>query len=162
MDRKNDSPSALDVEVLKQFRVVFKSVRKHFQAVEDELGISGAQLWALSEIAAQPGLTLSILAKAMSLHQSTTSNLVERLCGLGLVERKKSLEDGRSVRLFPTLHGSNKLKQAPQPVKGLLPDALERLPHAALSELHNSLATLLDTMTQLAVDAGEKSPLSDR
>ena len=159
--KNSELPHQMDVEVLKQFRIVFKSVRKHFQSVEDEIGISGAQLWALSEIDSQPGLTLSILAKAMSLHQSTTSNLVEKLVVLGLVERKRSTIDGRSVRLFPTSEGTAKLSQAPHPVKGLLPDALERLPEASLAKLHASLSTLLETMSQLEIDAGESNPLSD-
>ncbi|MGL4997218.1 MAG: MarR family winged helix-turn-helix transcriptional regulator [Deefgea sp.] len=152
---------ALDVEVLKQFRIVFKSIRKHFQSIEDELGISGAQLWALAEIDIQPGLALSTLSKAMSLHQSTTSNLVEKLVVLGLVERKKSLEDGRSIRLFATLQGASKLRFAPRPVKGLLPDALERLSPTTLLNLHTSLSDLLVTMNKLEHDAGDYSPLSD-
>ena len=156
-----NSPSTLDVEVLKQFRIVFKSVRKHFQSIEHELGISGAQLWALAEIDMHPGLALSALAKAMSLHQSTTSNLVEKLVTLGLVERKRSLEDARSIRLFATTQGSKKLRLAPHPVKGLLPDALERLSPTALLNLHRSLNDLLDKMNQLELDAGEQSPLSD-
>ncbi|WP_157315025.1 MarR family winged helix-turn-helix transcriptional regulator [Chitinibacter sp. GC72] len=156
-----EQPNSLDVEVLKQFRIVFRSVRKHFQSVEHELGISGAQLWALSEIDAQPGLTLSVLAKAMSLHQSTTSNLVEKLVSSGLVERKRSSQDARSVRLYPTQYGADKLSLAPHPVKGLLPDALGRLPAPALARLHESLSSLLDTMSQLELDAGESNPLSD-
>ena len=44
----------LDIEVLKQFRIIFKSVRRHFQAIEQVCGISGAQLWALAKIEQSP------------------------------------------------------------------------------------------------------------
>ncbi|WP_373973638.1 MarR family winged helix-turn-helix transcriptional regulator [Chitinibacter sp. SCUT-21] len=161
MTNKALSALELDVEVLKQFRVVFKSVRKHFQAIEDELEISGAQLWALHEVVSSPGITVSGLAKAMALHQSTTSNLVEKLVSLSLIERKKSLEDARSIRLYPTTSGLAKLDGAPGPVKGLLPDALARLPYATLRDLHQNLALLLENMSSLELDAGEKTPLSD-
>ena len=43
------------LEVLAQFRIVVKSIRSHYQAVERRAGLTGAQLWALSEIAKRPG-----------------------------------------------------------------------------------------------------------
>jgi DNA-binding MarR family transcriptional regulator len=152
---------ALDVEVLKQFRVIFKSVRKHFQSVEDALGISGAQLWALSCIAEKPGIRVTELARAMTLHQSTTSNLIEKLADLDLVRRERSSADGRIITLYPTESGTIRLEGAPAPVRGLLPDALGRLPYNTLRDLHRSLETLLGTMGNLEESAGESTPLSD-
>jgi hypothetical protein len=43
------------LEVLEQFRVIVKSSRRHYQDVERRAGLSGAQLWALAQIAEQPG-----------------------------------------------------------------------------------------------------------
>jgi hypothetical protein len=40
--------------VLRQFRVVFNSVKTHFRQVEREAGLGGAQLWALSVIQRRP------------------------------------------------------------------------------------------------------------
>jgi hypothetical protein len=34
--------------VLQKFRLIFKSVKKHFHWVETETGVSGSQLWALA------------------------------------------------------------------------------------------------------------------
>lgn len=155
------SDPALAVEVLKQFRVVFRSVRKHFQSVEKELGISGAQLWALSEVQSKPGLTLAELATAMSLHQSTTSNLLEKLIVAQLVEKKRSSQDGRSIRIFPTHKGGGELAKAPLPFKGLLPDALERMPEQDLRGLYEALSLLLATMNQIEPEAAETNPLSE-
>ncbi|GAB3257987.1 MarR family winged helix-turn-helix transcriptional regulator [Chitinimonas naiadis] len=153
--------TALDAEVLKQFRVIFKSVRKHFQSIEDTLAISGSQLWALSAIGETPGLRVTELAKAMSLHQSTASNLIEKLVEQGLVRRERSSSDGRSIRLHISETGKAKLATAPGPVKGLLPDALEKLPHGTLRDLHQNLNVLLSTMSNLDPDAGNSTPLSD-
>ena len=153
--------AALDAEVLKQFRVIFKSVRKHFQSIEDTLAISGSQLWALSAIAETPGLRVTELARSMSLHQSTASNLIEKLVEQGLVRREKSASDGRSIRLHISAAGEAKLATAPGPVKGLLPDALEKLPHGTLRDLHQNLSVLLSTMSNLDPDAGNTTPLSD-
>ena len=151
----------LDIEVLKQFRVIFKSIRKHFQSIEDALGISGAQLWALSCIAECPGMRVADLAASMALHQSTTSNLIEKLVEQGLVRRERSREDGRASILFVTEGAQQKLQHAPGPVKGLLPDALTQLPYGTLRDLNACLTVLLSTMEQLDASAGEMTPLSD-
>src|ERR1051325_11439878 len=66
------------LEVLAQFRVVFKSVRRHYQDVERRSGITGALLWALAEIASRPGTQVGELARALAVHPSTASNLVRR------------------------------------------------------------------------------------
>lgn len=36
--------------VLGQFRVIFRSSKKHFHSVEERAGVSGAQLWLLAEL----------------------------------------------------------------------------------------------------------------
>ncbi|MBV1775540.1 MarR family winged helix-turn-helix transcriptional regulator [Burkholderiaceae bacterium DAT-1] len=151
----------LDVAVLKQFRIIFKSVRKHFQIVEDALGISGAQLWALSVVVDKPGLRVTQLAEEMSLHQSTTSNLVEKLVELGHIRRERCSKDGRAQALFATETSVALMAKAPGPVKGLLPDALERLPYGTLRDLHRSLALLLQSMQDTEQAAGDTVPLSD-
>ena len=46
-------------EVLKQFRILLQSIRKHFQEVEQRCGVSGAQLWALSYLSQHPNARLS-------------------------------------------------------------------------------------------------------
>ena len=79
-------PSA---RVLRRFRLVFNAVRGHFRAVEARAGVSGAQLWALSVVQAQPGIGVGGLAQAMDVHQSTASNLLRALLEAGLVVAAK-------------------------------------------------------------------------
>jgi len=143
---KESSSTPLDLEVLKQFRLIFQLVRTHFQSVEAQCDISGAQLWALSKIAAQPGLRVTELAKELAVHQSTASNLVEDLVSKGYAIRERSSKDMRVVMLAPTESGYAVLRAAPQPSQGRLPDALAQLDEAALTSLHQSLALVLDAM----------------
>lgn len=138
--------AGLDLAILGQFRIIFRSVRKHVQSVEDRLGISGALLWALSIVAERPGINLTGLARAMSIHQSTASNILAKLCAQGLVRRERSQRDNRVAGLFVTETGAGRLGEAPGPVRGLLPDALGRLPEAARRDLHGNLQLLLEQM----------------
>ena len=100
---------ALDMEVLRQFRVIFRSVRKHFQSIEDRVGISGTLLWALAVVDEQPGIRLTRLARSMSVHQSTASNILAKLIELQLVRKERNRDDNRVTGLFVTEQGRKRL-----------------------------------------------------
>jgi DNA-binding MarR family transcriptional regulator len=133
--------SALDT--LKLFRIIFKSANRHFHEIEKAAGIGGASLWALAEIAESSSLTVSGLANAMSLHQSTTSNLLEKLEDGGYILRTRSAEDRRVVYLSLTDRGRDVLNRAPPPYRGILPDALMKLKPDSLMQLNSLLLELL-------------------
>jgi DNA-binding MarR family transcriptional regulator len=136
----------LAAEVLGRFREVFRAAKLHFAAVKKIAGVSGAQLWALSEVNARPGLRVSDLTQKMSLHQSTVSNLVEKLNSSGLLRRVREAGDNRVVRLQLTNAGKKMLAQAPKPTRGVLPDALEKLDRRSLRKLSTSLDSLVKQM----------------
>jgi DNA-binding MarR family transcriptional regulator len=131
------------LSVLKQFRTVFNTVKQHFLTVETEYRISGAQLWALSVVIRTPGLRVSDLAAAMAIHQSTASNLVERLSERGLLQRRRSTLDHRVVHLEPAPKGIKLMEQIDQPPEGVLPQALAQLSPQSLGELHRLLNELI-------------------
>jgi len=143
----------LAVEVLGRFREVFRAAKLHFAAVKKIAGVSGAQLWALSEVNAQPGLRVSDLTQKMSLHQSTVSNLVEKLNSSGLLRRVREAGDNRVVRLQLTNAGKNLVARAPKPARGVLPDALEKLDRRSLKKLSTSLDSLVKQMKVRAPSA---------
>lgn len=143
LDSDGNNTPDLPLEVLGMFRVIFKSASQHFEEIEKAVGVSGAQLWAMSEIMAAGGMTISQLGKAMSLHQSTTSNLVEKLEKKGLVVRERSTEDRRVVEVKMTEMGRNALSSAPGPYRGVLPDALMRMPQEDLMALKSCLDKLM-------------------
>ena len=144
--RAGSETNDLAVEVLGRFREVFRAAKLHFAAVKKIAGISGAQLWALSEINAQTGLRVSDLTQKMSLHQSTVSNLVERLNASGLLRREREAGDNRVVRLQLTSAGKKVVARAPKPTHGVLPDALENLDRRSLRKLSTSLNSLVKQM----------------
>ncbi|MDR0529049.1 MAG: MarR family winged helix-turn-helix transcriptional regulator [Zoogloeaceae bacterium] len=134
------APTPLDV--LKQFRGIFSTVKQHFQQMESAVSLSGSQLWTLSIVARQPGVRISDLARVMGIHQSTSSNLVDCLYRQKLIIKQRTDEDQRVVRLYPTERGQSVLRDAPQPQEGILPDALNRLPAEDLARLHVLLGKL--------------------
>ncbi len=125
--------------VLKQFRIIFGTVKQHFREIEISCGISGSQLWLLNEIANRPELGVSRLAENMAIHQSTCSLLVEKLVKKQLVAKQRLSEDQRKVGLMITDAGKAILAKAPQPVDGILPQVLASLAQSELASLQTSL-----------------------
>ena len=151
--------SPLATDTLKQFRIIISAVRQHFRALEEACGVSGAQVWILSAIAESPGITVSRLGEALSVHVSTVSNMLDKLAKGGLVERLRREDDRRVVNLQLTAKGQEVLSRAPQPLTGLVPHALEKLPEPVLMRLNEDLALLIQQMQHVDHSNGEK-PLS--
>lgn len=137
--------------VLRRFRVVFNAVKTHFRQIESEVGLGGAQLWALGVIQAHAGIGVNDLARAMDVHQSTASNLVKSLVHQELIVASKDGEDRRSVTLRITAQGRRIVRKAPGPLTGVLPEALASLDPQTLARLDKDLGKL---MAALSADEG--------
>ncbi len=146
-------PDGLEyLEVLQKFRIIVRAAQKYSQKVEKKLGVSGAQLWIMKEIQAEPRLRVGELAKKLAIHQTTASNLLDVLEKKGMVCKTRLPTDQRIVNLSLTEKGDVLLQTAPELSKGLLPEALAQMRLDDLARLGKSLDVLLHTISQ--VDEG--------
>ena len=145
-DSSSTSTPEAHLRVLRQFRSVFSTVRKHFQIMEKSTGIGGAPIWAMHLIAKEPGIGVTQLAQAMDVHQSTASNLVKSLVQAGFIHTEKAVHDKRVVEMYALPEGLKLLKKVPGPYSGVLPQALSELDDQTLQELERSLEVLLQRM----------------
>ncbi len=145
------------VRVLRQFRLVFNTVKAHFQQVEKRAGLGGAQVWALSVVRDHPGVGVNELARAMDVRQPTASNLVKSLADQDLLEVRKDERDGRAVKLHLLPGGARVLRKAPGPFAGVLPEALASLDAKTLKRLERDLAVLINVLG--ADERGANIPL---
>jgi DNA-binding MarR family transcriptional regulator len=159
-ESESDGDRRLAIAVLGQFRLIFRSAKKHFQWVQTRTGVSGAQLWVLAELHRRPGIRVTELARAMGVHQSTASNLIEPLERRGFIQRDRSSKDQRVVHLSLTRSGRDTLTRAPLPLEGVLPDALNSLGRADLVELQQRLDKLAKLM-KVRDSAGKRIPLGE-
>lgn len=136
----------LSFQALKKFRQIYGSVRQHFREVEQTCGVSGSQLWILQEVANTPGVGVSELAVRLSIHQSTCSQLVEKLVARNMISKERSREDQRRVGLHTTETTAELLANAPGPAEGILPEALMALPEEVLNTLNISLTEVIDQL----------------
>jgi DNA-binding MarR family transcriptional regulator len=141
--------------VLRQFRVVYGSVRRHSSQVRRSSGLSGSQAWILHELAGTPGLGIGVLAERLSVHQSTMSQLVKKLQRAGYVHKARVRDDQRRVGLYLSSKGTRAVRRTPRPAEGVLPSALGSLSDASLRKLHANLARLIRRLeVSRAIDAG--------
>ena len=156
--------TSLELRTLQGLRTIFGSARTHDTEVRRSTGISGSQLWALSEIAQSlhaQGITVNGLSAQMALHQTTTSNLVNSLVERGLIRRERDTADHRIVHLRATAHGKQILLQTPGPHAGLLVDALRRLDPTQLGQLSESVHWVVNLMRRTAETAAGETLMGE-
>lgn len=133
----------LPLKVLRLLRILLGSVKQHFREIEKDCGVSASHLWVLMEIQQRPDIGVTELSERLSIHQSTCSQLVEKLEGKGLVRKVRKQSDQRRVGLEILPEGLGILAKAPDPEEGILPEALSALPAETLESLHASLTEVI-------------------
>jgi DNA-binding MarR family transcriptional regulator len=110
--------------------------------------ITGPQLGALRFVSLTPGISMRELSEKLYLHVSTMTGIVDRLVKKGYVQRERSKEDRRVVRLSITATGRRVIKKTPLAGMGLLIHTIGDLPDRQLREVHKVMSLLLDLMKE--------------
>ena len=143
IDAAAKSDQVTPAKVLRRFRILFNAVRTHFRQMESQVGLGGAQVWALSIIKERPGIGASDVAIRMDIHQSTASNLIKTLLRKELISLEKDTNDRRSICLKVRPSGARLLKKVAGPFEGVLPAALNSLNKHTLERLDQDLEELI-------------------
>lgn len=142
-------PRAVNMKsVVRSLRRVVQAKQAHSRWVEQQCGVSAAQLWAIWLLQQTPGLRVSDLSQLMSIHQSTASNMLDKLQSKQLIRREREAADQRVVRLHLTAEGERLLEAAPQPAQGHVTRAMQRLSDEQLAVLAGALDTLVESMSE--------------
>ena len=133
------------VSVAQGLRYLVHSLRVTAHSVERELGLTGAQLFVLGEIAAEPNLSVRRVSERTLTDPSSASVVVARLLKKALVKRRQDPTDRRKSLLAVTRKGQDVLARAPEPYQAKLVAALAAMPARRLHQLHLGLSALLET-----------------
>ncbi len=98
-------------------RSVVRALRVSSRMIEGKMGISGAQLFVMQQLAERPAHSLNELADRTATHQSSVSVVVRRLVEHGYVSRTTADADRRRVELALTDKGREVLGGAPTTVQ---------------------------------------------
>lgn len=159
----DDLREARTRKVLTDLRIVFRAIQAYSKGVERQCRVSATMLWVLREIAAAGEMRISQVARALTIHQSTASNLLDKLETRGLIARQRggNRADQRVVMVVLTPEGQALLARAGNLDHGPLAEALNRLSPAELAELGQGLDKLVAVLPAGQMDPGMAPPITD-
>ena len=141
MSDNTDSSRVLDA-----IRRLVRHLRLADRAAQSELGISGAQLFVLTELGKTASLSLNDLAARTRTDQSSVSVVVSRLVEAGLVTRERDGRDARRLVLNLTKAGRAMLQRAPSVAQEQILAAVDRLTAAERKRFADSFTALVDAL----------------
>lgn len=113
--------------ILDSIRRLVRLLRLTDRASQTELGLSGAQLFVLHELAKTPAMSLSELAEKTRTDQSSVSVVVSRLVEGGYVMRDRDRRDARRLVLTLTKTGRAVAEESPPAASEKIIEILERM-----------------------------------
>jgi DNA-binding MarR family transcriptional regulator len=141
--------------VVNALRRITQAIRLSSSVAHDTLGITGAQLFVLQQLAEAPGASLREVADRTLTDQSSVSVVVSRLVASGHVARRTSAADARRTELTLTPAGRALLRRAPELAQTRLVAALRATPEPRL----RVTAGVLERVARALSPAGEPAPM---
>lgn len=157
---KTPARSEIEQSIRMKLRIIFSSAKKQSREIEARFGVSGAQFWVLAELDKQRGLRVSDLAKLICIHNSTASNLLDKLEQRRLIYRERADRDQRVVRLYLTPDGAAIVAQAHHLSRSVVADALGNVSADTLQALDRNLEALVAHL-KIRDTSAVFTPLSD-
>ena len=130
--------------ILNALRSIVRELRLASREAEQRVGVHGAQLHALRQLAYSPTTSLTELAERTHTDISSVSVVVSRLVEQGLVARKAADDDRRRLSLGLTARGRAVIRRAPETGTSRLLRAAAHLSDRELHALATGLTKLVD------------------
>jgi DNA-binding MarR family transcriptional regulator len=137
---------AISNDVLIAIRRIIQSVDLHSRYLVRHFGLTGPQLIILQEISNRKEVSISEIAKAVSLGQPTVTGILERLENRGLIVRRRSNTDKRKVLISITETCQELMQKAPPPMQEHFIDSFNCLQDWEQSMILSSLQRIVCLM----------------
>ncbi|SHO48133.1 DNA-binding transcriptional regulator, MarR family [Desulfopila aestuarii DSM 18488] len=148
---ERETPTTVSDNVLISLRRIIQAIDLHSRQLVRQHGITTPQLIILKQIHDNQPITVSKVAKQISLKQATVTDILNRLEKKGLVQREKDTGDRRQVLVKETDAGKRLLDAAPSPLQETFLNKFENLEEWQKHMILSSLQLLGTLMTDDAV-----------
>ena len=115
-----------------------------FLAAARDSGLTPRQYAMLTTIAEEEGLTQTELVARTGIDRSTLADIVARLIGRGLIQRRRAKGDARAYAIKLTAQGAKALRDAEPGASATDSRLLATLPPAKRQEFLESLQTIVN------------------
>lgn len=120
----------------------------------DQMPALESQVAVLRKLDATERISPAQMADELHLARSTVSNLIKSLVADGIIERERSITDGRSVWLKSTERGRNILDAFRRGRADALAQALDAIPAGDRDRIIDALPSLVVLLHQLEAASG--------
>lgn len=140
-------------EMLVSLRKITQAISLHSKDLSRRYGLTVPQLTILSEIANHDSVSVTELARFISLSQATVTDILNRLEKRGLVERTRDSIDRRRVMIRITDQCREILSQAPPPLQETFVERYSRLSEWEQLMILSAFKRVVDMMSAGKLDA---------
>jgi DNA-binding MarR family transcriptional regulator len=140
-------------EMLVSLRKITQAISLHSRDLSRRYGLTGPQLIILSEIANHETLSVTELARSISLSQATVTDILNRLEKRGLIERGKDSVDRRRVMIRITDQCRETLARAPSLLQEEFVERYADLPEWEQLMILSALKRVVELMAAGKIEA---------
>jgi DNA-binding MarR family transcriptional regulator len=141
-----------DVRILRSLRAIIRSVDLYSRELAVTNQITAPQLVCLLNVVENGEVTATSIGRDVHLAPSTVVGILDRLEDKGLIDRQRSQEDRRQVRVTATPAGRELARTAPSPLQQTLAKALVVLPELEQATIALALERVVALMEAPALD----------
>ena len=105
VERDNEPSADLRRKVSLKIAITTRQLRRHFDQMVAELGVTRSQWTVIAAVGQAPGETQRRLAEELEMSEASAGRLVDRLCSDGLLLRRPKDEDRRAHCVYLTPAG---------------------------------------------------------
>lgn len=140
-------------KLLVNLRKITRAIDLHSKDLKRKFGLTVPQLVILQEVANRGRISVSVLAREISLSQATVTDIVNRLVKNGFITKNRSSTDKRRVTITPLDKCFYILEKAPPPLQETFTSNFDRLQEWEQLMLVSSLERIVDLMSARKIEA---------
>ncbi|MCP4115513.1 MAG: winged helix-turn-helix transcriptional regulator [Desulfobacteraceae bacterium] len=143
-------------ELLILLRKMIQAVDLYSKDLNKRCGLTGPQLVILKEVTTHRLISVSELAKTISLSQGTVTDIINRLENKGLIVKARSQTDKRRVLISPSEKCIDILRNAPPPLEAKFTESFTELEDWEQQMILSSMNRLVKLMSAEKIDISPK------
>ncbi len=140
-------------EILIALRRIMRAIELRSKRLEKSAGLTVPQLLVLQELATAGELSVSEIARRISLSQGTVTSIVQRMEAKGLLQKHRSGQDRRRLEVALTDKGLDKLAMSPGLLQEEFVNRFQQLESWEQKMLTSALERIAEIMDAERVDA---------
>lgn len=147
------SAQAVADDVLRALRRIIRVTYVKSRSLQQASGLTAPQLVVLRTIAEAGELSVSTIARSVSLSNATVTGILDRLQARSLVSRRRGKTDRRTVKVSLTPAGQDLVDRTPAPLQDLFSEKLAELEEWEQTQILSVLQRVVAMMEADAIEA---------